>query len=597
MPFCTRANSAKLDGGTDVPGFGGSMADRRSGVSKGAVESTGAVAARRTGLRLDELLGEMQDRLVEIVRTRDQMQGLLDAVLAVGTGLELDSTLQRIVQAAVDLVGARYGALGVLGTRDDLSEFVYVGIDAETRSHMGHLPEGKGLLGLLITDPKAIRLSDLSKHRASVGFPANHPPMHSFLGAPVRVRDEVFGNLYMTEKVGASEFTLDDEVVLQALAAAAGVAVENARLFERSRVRERWLEASAEINAELLAGASGEDALHLIAQRALELSAADEALIVLRGSGDERPAVAAGAGTGSQQLRGADLAVPGSPVEEVLRTGSPKLIENLDGLLAESDTDFGPGVAVPMRAGSGVTGVLLAARIKGAPAFMPDQVPVLASFADQAALALGFVEKQRTQRMLDVLADRDRIARDLHDHVIQRLFVTGLSLQGSLRRVTDGEVRARVQHAVEQLDQTVREIRTSIFNLQSSWRDGSSLRRRLLDLVADLTAHTALSPVVRMSGTIDNSVSADVADHAEAVIREAVANAVRHARASELTVTVEAGDELTISVVDNGVGMPEVTARSGLRNLERRAAELGGDLVVGSEPGGGTRLMWHVPLS
>jgi signal transduction histidine kinase len=154
-----------------------------------------------------------------------------------------------------------------------------------------------------------------------------------------------------------------------------------------------------------------------------------------------------------------------------------------------------------------------------------------------------------------------------------------------------------VQHAVEQLDQTVREIRTSIFNLQSSWRDGSSLRRRLLDLVADLTAHTALSPVVRMSGTIDNSVSADVADHAEAVIREAVANAVRHARASELTVTVEAGDELTISVVDNGVGMPEVTARSGLRNLERRAAELGGDLVVGSEPGGGTRLMWHVPLS
>ncbi|MCG8925903.1 GAF domain-containing protein, partial [Lentzea sp. CC55] len=205
------------------------------------------------GLRLDELLDEMRDRLAEIGSTRDKMQSLLDAVLAVGAGLELDSTLQRIVQAAVELVGARYGALGVLGSRHNLSQFVYVGIDPETRSHMGHLPEGKGLLGLLIKDPRAIRLHDISEHAASVGFPPNHPAMHSFLGAPVRVRDEVFGNLYMTEKRDGGDFTADDEVVLEALAAAAGVAVENARLFERSRMRERWLEATAEINAQLLA--------------------------------------------------------------------------------------------------------------------------------------------------------------------------------------------------------------------------------------------------------------------------------------------------------------------------------------------------------
>ena len=545
------------------------------------------------GLRLAELLDEVQERLVEIGRTRDHVQGLLDAVLAVGAGLELDSTLQRIVQAAVDLVGARYGALGVLGARDDLSEFVYVGIDEGTREHMGHLPEGKGLLGLLIKDPRAIRLLDLSRHPASVGFPANHPPMHSFLGVPVRVRDEVFGNLYMTGKKDAAEFTVDDQVVLQALAAAAGVAIENARLFERSRMRERWMEATAEINSELLGGASGEVALQLIAQRTLELLGADCALIVL-GDDEHTPHVTAAAGMSVEHLVGADLAVGDSAVQDVLRSGAPKLVDDLEGHLGDVSDVFGPGVAVPMRVGAAVTGVLLAARRKGEQSFQPDQVPVLAYFADQAALALELADKQRSQRLLDVLADRDRIARDLHDHVIQRLFSTGLSLQGTLRRAGDDEMRTRVRTAVEQLDQTVREIRTSIFDLQDAGDAG--LRRRLLDLIADLSADAPFSPAVRMSGTVDNSVSDEIGEHAMAVVGEAVSNALKHAHATALVVTVEATDELVISVVDNGVGMPTEVARSGLRNLEQRAEGLGGCFAVTPEQAGGTRLTWQVSL-
>jgi len=554
-----------------------------------------AVRGSLAGLRLAELLDEVQERLVEIGRTRDHVQGLLEAVLAVGAGLELDSTLQRIVQAAVDLVGARYGALGVLGARDDLSEFVYVGIDGGTREHMGHLPEGKGLLGLLIEDPSAIRLLDLSRHPASVGFPANHPPMHSFLGVPVRVRDEVFGNLYMTEKKDAAEFTVDDQVVLQALAAAAGVAIENARLFERSRMRERWVEATAEINSELLGGASGEVALQLIAQRTLELLGADCALIVL-GDDEHTPHVTAAAGLSVDHLVGADLAVGDSAVQEVLRRGTPKLVGDLEGHLGDVPDVFGPGVAVPMRVGAAVTGVLLAARRKGEAPFQPDQVPVLAYFADQAALALELADKQRSQRLLDVLADRDRIARDLHDHVIQRLFSTGLSLQGTVKRLGDGEIRARVRTAVEQLDQTVLEIRTSIFDLQDAGDSGVGLRRRLLDLIADLSADAPFSPSVRMSGTVDNSVSDEIGEHAVAVVGEAVSNALRHARATELVVTVEATDELVISVVDNGVGMPGDVARSGLRNVDQRAIGLGGSLAVTSEPSGGTRLTWRAPL-
>jgi signal transduction histidine kinase len=487
--------------------------------------------------------------------------------------------------------------LGVLGSQEDLSEFVYVGIDPETRSRMGHLPRGRGLLGLLIEDPRAIRLHDLAEHPASVGFPANHPPMHGFLGVPVRVRDEVFGNLYMTEKVDGADFTADDEVVLTALAAAAGVAVENARLFERSRMRERWLEATAEVNTELLGGASAEDALRLIAQRTRELSVASLSLIVLADGADgQRLRMAAGSGARVEGLVGELLTGAGTVVEEVLASATPVLVEDLDGRLGDASVEAGPGVVVPLRSGSSVTGVLLVAREKGGSRFGAEQVPLLASFADQAAVALEFAENQRARRLVDVLEDRDRIARDLHDHVIQRLFATGMSLQGALGSIRDPQVRERVGKAVHQLDETVLEIRTSIFDLQAG-DDLPGLRRRLLDLVAELTENAAVTPTVRMTGTVDNSVPDDVGEHAEAVVREAVTNVVRHAHAGELVLTVEAGDRLTITVVDDGVGMPPTVARSGLRNLEQRAADLGGTCSVTAEPAGGTRLTWQVPLA
>jgi signal transduction histidine kinase len=557
-------------------------------------------AARLGGLRLDELLSEMQDRLTEIVKTRDRLQGLLDAVVAVGSGLELDSTLQRIVQAAVDLVDARYGALGVLGSHEGLSEFVYVGISAGERARMGHLPEGRGLLGLLIKHPQVIRLPELGEDSSSVGFPPNHPPMHSFLGAPVRVRDEVFGNLYLTEKLGAAEFTAEDEVVLQALAAAAGVAVENARLFEQVRMRQRWLEASSEIRAELLAGASTEDALLLVAQRALELSTADCVLMMLSDEdGQDVLTARTGAGERSDPLIGATIAVTDPGIQEVFQLGTAKLIADLAAALdvgGRFDV-FGPALAVPLRTAAGITGVLLAVRDKGAAQFEPEQVPVLASFADQAALALEAAETQRAQRLLDVLADRDRIARDLHDHVIQRLYASGMSLQGTMRLVNRPDARGRIQKVVEQLDETVREIRTSIFDLHTTGdHTRSSLRRRLLDVATEVSADTGPSPSVRMSGAVDTLVPPEIAEHAEAVVREGVSNAIRHASAGSIAVTIEATDYLVIEVVDDGIGIPAGVARSGLSNLEQRAAACNGTVTVAAGPDSGTRLSWRVPL-
>lgn len=526
-----------------------------------------------SGLRLDELLGEVQERLTEITHVQDRMRGLLDAFLAVASDLDLDSTLRRIVQAAVDLVDARYAALGVLDTDGTIARFLHVGIDEQTRAGMGHLPEGKGILGQLIVDPRPLRLADLGAHEASVGFPPGHPPMRSFLGVPVRVRDAVFGNLYLTEKRGAGEFTADDEVMLEALAAAAGIAVQNADLFEQSRMRQRWLEATAEVRAELLSGATEDDALHLIAQRTMELTTSDTVSIIL-GSDEDGFTERARTGSGSA-VADADL------LHEVVE-GRTAVLE-------------GAILAVPLVVHDSVIGVVVAGRESENAAFQPTEVPLLISFAEQAALALALGEKHRAQRELDVLADRDRIARDLHDHVIQRLFATGLTLQGTLRRSTDPVVEERLCRAVEDLDTTVREIRTAIFDLHTS-PDDAGLRRRLLDTAAEAASGSGISPSVRIAGAVDTLVPAEIGAHAVAVVREAVTNAVRHARARTVTLTVEATEQLVVDVVDDGVGIDPSAARSGLRNLDERARACGGRLEVRPEAVG-TRVHWQVPLA
>jgi signal transduction histidine kinase len=559
-----------------------------------------SVGAPLAALKLDELLLELMERLTEITKTRDRLQGLLDAVVAVGAGLELEGTLQRIVDTAVALVDARYGALGVLGD-EGLSEFVYVGIDEETRARMGHLPEGKGLLGHLIKHPVPIRVPDLGAHPSSVGFPANHPPMRSFLGTPVRLRDEVFGNLYLTEKKDSAEFTADDGVVIEALAAAAGVAIENARLFEQARLRERWQEASGEVNSLLISGGSSDSALELIVTRTLELSRAKCALILLADEERETLTVRAGTGDGDERIMG--LAVPADKpaIADVLNGGQAKVVPDFAELMG-SDTElfgqYGPANLVPLTSGAAANGVLLALRGKGDQQFPREYLPMLSSFADQATLALEWADRQQQQRILDVLADRDRIAGDLHDHVIQRLFAAGMSLQAVVGQIGNANARGRVTQVVAQLDTTVREIRTSIFDLHTPTEENpGSLRRRMLDAVAELSAEAAMSPAVRISGAVDTLVTGILAEHALAVVQEGVSNAVRHAQASDITVTVEAGADLVIDVTDDGVGMPEDVGRSGLLNLERRAGECGGAVIVTGGQNGGTRLVWRVPIA
>jgi signal transduction histidine kinase len=365
-----------------------------------------------------------------------QLRRLLDAVISVGSELDVVDVLQRIITAATELVDARYGALGVLdeaGTR--LSQFITVGIDDDGRRAIGSLPEGHGILGLLIVDPRPLRLPDLRDHPESFGFPPNHPPMRSFLGAPILVRGQVFGNLYLCDKSSDDVFSDIDEELVVALAAAAGIAIDNARLHARV----------------------------------------------------------------------ADLAL---------------------------------------------------------------------------------------------FEDRERIARELHDTVIQRLFASGLTLQATVRLIDRPEVVERLQSIVEDLDETVRHVRSAIFELHTARLPGDSLRQAVLALCAESSRSLGFEPRVQFDGAVDSSVEKPLAEEVLSVLQEALSNVTRHAAASRVDVSIAATDgELLVTVTDDGRGMTDtVSGGRGLDNIRARATRFGGDAAWEAVPAGGTTLCWRVPL-
>ncbi|MBO4209875.1 sensor histidine kinase [Micromonospora echinofusca] len=549
-------------------------------------------------VRLDELLQEMLDRVGEVMTSRERLRALLDAVVGIGTDLDLRSTLRRIVEAACELVGARYGALGVIGPDMLLTEFITHGIDAELHAKIGDLPHGRGVLGLLIADPRPVRMPDITQHPQSYGFPPNHPPMHSFLGVPVRIRDQVFGNLYLAEKQGAAEFTEDDEEIVVALAAAAGVAVENARLYALAHRRERWLAAAAEITSVLLGEVRRTDALRLVARRAREVADAELALVLLydEDAGQFTVEVVDGAHDGLDGLVGVVL-----PAAETTFAGSVterrhEMVENLvESAPWPRPVTAGPAVVSPLATAETLHGVLVVAHAPDRGGPTEDDVPLLGSFADQAALAMERARGQEERELLVVLEDRERIARDLHDVVIQRLFATGLQLQSSVPLTARPEVAKRINAAVDDLDATIRDIRRTIFELRTPM--SAALRTDIRDAVDAAAESLGFRPTLELTGPVDSAVPEGVRPDLLATLREALSNAVRHARASQVRVAVHVdGSRLTVTVADNGVGCDPAAARSGLVNLRERAEGHGGEFEIIPATPHGTVLRWSVPL-
>jgi signal transduction histidine kinase len=565
----------------------------------GTAQPDGRTGSSLSGMRLTELIDEVQDRLASVARAQERVQHLLDAFLSVSTGLDLPTTLRRIVEAAVDLVDARYGALGVLRPSGGLAAFIHVGVDEELAARMGALPEGKGVLGQLITEPYPLRIPDLGRHPSSVGFPPHHPPMKTFLGVPVLVRGQAFGNLYMTEK-RHGEFTAEDEAVLTALAGAAGIAIDNARLYAQSEVRSRWLAAIADVRAVLIEAATADEALALIARRVTDLTEADATWLLTGPDPDGGTyTVTAQSGDGLTDLVGETLSPAGSPLLAAIEAADSSVVTvDLTGMDFESRNpgiSWGPCLSILLRGDQAESTVVVAAKHAGAEPFDESLTPLVSAFAVQAASALEMAARQRLARQLDVYEDRDRIARDLHDHVIQRVFAAGLALQSVLPRMTDPQAPSKVQAVVRQLDDMVRDIRTTIFDLHTTAVDpGESLRRRLLDIVTETAA--GLEPSVRMSGAVDSLVTGQLAADVEAVVREGVSNAARHSGGRHVTVTLDVTDQIVVEVVDDGRGIDRRGARSGLRNLEDRAHRHGGEALIEPLPDGGTRLRWSAPL-
>ncbi|MFE5395711.1 GAF domain-containing sensor histidine kinase [Streptomyces sp. NPDC056568] len=533
---------------------------------------------------------------------------LLDAMRSVGSGLELHSTLHRICETAADLADARYAAIGVLDEDGEgLAAFVHHGVDEATARRIGHLPDGrKGLLGALIRDPAPVRLTDLSDDPRSCGFPEHHPRMRGFLGVPIRVQGEIFGNLYLTDKRAGAPFDDYDLALVRVLATEAGIAIGNARLYEAAQRRERWIDGSVAVTTALLSGGDVDEALQTVAEQARRLSGAAAGIVLLPAVGSgleivavsaERPAdvlgrvIPADNGVVGELLAGRSVFVDDAATDRRLEAGPVRA--------------YGPIMLLPLRRDARVLGALVMPRARGERPFTRTERALGERFAAQAALALMMADAQRDRERLAVYEDRDRIARDLHDLVIQRLFATGMMLESARRGSAVPEVRDRVGGAVDELDVTIEEIRSAIFALRQPAEAPAGLRTRVLREIDLAAVPLGFTPSHRFTGPVDTAVGEVTGKNLIAALREALSNAFRHAHATRIEVAVDATAVLPdgrpgvrLTVADDGVGVPEGGRRSGLHNLERRAEAVGGASRLGpgiGRDGDGTTVLWEAP--
>ncbi|MHB1173004.1 MAG: GAF domain-containing sensor histidine kinase [Lacisediminihabitans sp.] len=538
-------------------------------------------------------------------QAQERMKGLLDSFVAVAEDLSLSTVLERSVAAARHAVGARFGALGVIGAEGGLSHFITVGFDEETVARIGSYPKGHGVLGLLIRQPQAIRLHDLKLHPDSYGFPPGHPQMKSFLGVPIRVRGTVFGNLYLTEKIGSEDFTLEDEELAIAVASAAGVAVENSRLYEEAGERQRWLEASMDVERHILQHADGSQVLDFVAERARQVAQATTAVILLPSSSRSAAElrVVASAGGLPPESWNAEIRAAHADVATVLADDLPVVTQ-----LAETPgyewlttvgarSAFGSGLLVPFPIPDRGRGIFLLARSAGAPGFTPHSGSLVAAFTGQVSRSLELAGAQALRERLAIFEERDRIALDLHDLVIQRLFAAGLTVQGLRRHLQEPSGLERVDTITHEIDETIRELRRTIYSLGQLPQNRGGLRAAALHAAASAASILDFEPLVHFLGPVDTAVDDATAAQILAAMTEGLSNASRHSGARAIEVEIASSSrEVVLTIVDDGKGMGESTRRSGLNNLRQRAEERGGSLQLEANEPSGVRLVWRVPL-
>jgi signal transduction histidine kinase len=554
-------------------------------------------------LSVELLTNQLVEQASVITTAQHRLRRLLKANHSIVQELSLDAVLRRLVATAKDISGARYAALGVIGGDGMLEQFLHVGMEDDTVQAIGELPKGRGVLGVLIDDPKPIRLTRIDQDPRSSGYPDGHPKMTTFLGVPIRSRDEVFGNLYLADRADGEPFTAQDEESVLALAATAGIAIENARLYEESRRRQEWLRASGEVSRQLLdPEADYSETLHEIATSVKRLASADVVTLVRPTNGDPvQLEVTVATGAGERELIGIRYPTDNSLAWRAMQDGQGVRVAFVDQhpdvyLHLRPYVPVSQAMALPLLGETGPRGAIVAGRLIPHAPFTASDLDMAETFAGQAAIALELSDARADQQRLGVLEDRDRIARDLHDHVIQRLFAAGLSLQSIAATIGDDAVKARLGRTVEELDETIRQIRTRIHALQED--SLQSLRGTALAVVDQLAPLLPAPPDVSLVGPLDTITDEATIADVEAVLRESLTNVTKHAQATQVRVRIQAGKQrLYLTVIDNGVGLGRSTRRSGLENLNQRAERQGGYLEVGDSAEGGLRLRWSIPIS
>lgn len=538
--------------------------------------------------------------------TSDRDAKLIQAGLSLARDLSFDTVLQRIIDLATEVTGARYGALGVLDADGGgaIREFVTTGVTPQERAAIGHIPEGRGILGVLIRDAKPLRLADIGADPRAVGFPPNHPPMRSFLGAPVMARGRVFGNIYLTEKSGGRGFSAEDEEAVVILAAQAGVAVDNARLYEASRERERWLNAVREIAALILSGSETAQALELVAARAAELIGADFASIAIPTADGRDLLIVEAVGEHAEEVRGLVFPIEGSVSGEVIRFGRAAILEDA---AADERTlqplvragHFGPSMFVPMSARGRPFGTLAVANLQAGRPFGERDLRLIETFAAQAAVALEFDRAQRESQRLMVLEERERIAKELHDGVVQSLFAVGMGLQGAAALTPDPDLESRLESAVNEIDHAIRDLRNYIFGLRPGILADRQLDQAIRDLAREFEERSGVITVVDVDAGAAAELSSSAADLVQ-LTREALSNVERHAAAATCRVSLRYdGDRAVLEIDDDGKGFDPAHGRDlghGIANFQGRAASLGGEAAVESAPGKGTTVRVTIPV-
>ncbi len=569
--------------------------------------SSAAVSSEVARLELDELLIQLIGRAQDVVATRDHLKGLLHAIRLVTAELALPVVLRQIVRSARALVDASCATLEVVGGDSGLAQFVQDGQVPETASGTDAPPWRARVLDVLIETPRLLRLVDVRSHVPLLG-PPEHPSLDSFLAVPIRIKGEVCGGLCLTDKAAGGQFTSEDEELVTALAATAGAAIQNARLFEELSRRQRWQEATARITTALLSTPESADALRLVMTEGCRLVDADDATITRSvPQREEDFEVVAAVGETAGRMAGTTMTTPGS-VTALVRTHGPVAFRDVQAdvrvpLDGSPHPGLGPVIAVPLASAERPSLVLMLARGRGREPFTNADLDLITHFGEHVARALDLARARADSERVRVFEDRDRIARDMHDHVIGRLFGAGMSAHGLARWIVDPAGRRKLAGLVDELDAVVRDIRTSIYALDHDAEQVWGLPARVQQVVSEAVGYLGFAPRVRIDSGIDLPARSLIADHLLAVLREALANVARHAGATAAQVTVTGGATLDLLITDNGRGVPgqrggrTASGGHGLVNMAERARDLGGSFSIRADPAGGSRLHWNAPMA